>query len=64
MIYRRLPAFLVATVDKFAALPWVGPSGVLLGGANRYDHDGFYGPAELGRGKRLSQPLAPPDLII
>jgi len=23
-IYRRLPAFLIATVDKFAALPWVG----------------------------------------
>ena len=23
-IYRRLPAFLVATVDKFATLPWVG----------------------------------------
>ena len=23
-IYRRLPAFLIATVDKFATLPWVG----------------------------------------
>ena len=23
-IYRRLPAFLIATVDKFASLPWVG----------------------------------------
>lgn len=64
MIYRRLPAFLVATVDKFASLPWVGPSGVLLGGADHYDNNGFYGPAERGRGKRLSQPLAPPDLII
>ena len=26
-IYRRLPAFLVATVDKFATLPWVGAVG-------------------------------------
>jgi hypothetical protein len=24
-IYRRLPAFIVATVDKFASLPWVRP---------------------------------------
>ena len=23
-LYRRLPAFLIATVDKFASLPWVG----------------------------------------
>ena len=23
-IYRRLPCFLIATVDKFAGLPWVG----------------------------------------
>ena len=29
-IYRRLPAFLIATVDKFASLPWMGPSGGLL----------------------------------
>ena len=33
-LYRRLPAFLIATVDKFASLPWVGESGALLGGAN------------------------------
>lgn len=63
-IYRRLPAFLIATVDKFAALPWIGPSGALLGGADRYDATGFYGAAEPKRGKPLGQPLAPPDLII
>ena len=26
-IYRRLPAFLIATVDKFASLPWVAHTG-------------------------------------
>ncbi len=63
-LYRRLPAFLIATVDKFASLPWVGPSGVLLGGADRCDATGFYGPAEPRMGRRLEAPLAPPDLVI
>src|SRR5262249_34963273 len=36
-LYRRLPAFLIATVDKFASLPWVGQAGALLGGADRCD---------------------------
>lgn len=31
-IYRDRPAFLIATADKFAALPWTGDSGRLLGG--------------------------------
>lgn len=63
-LYRRLPAFLIATVDKFASLPWVGQSGALLGGADRADGKGFYGAAEPGRGTRLSAPLGPPDLVI
>ena len=63
-LYRRLPAFLIATVDKFASLPWVGQAGVLLGGAERYDGAGFYGGAEPGKGSRLPAPLPPPDLII
>lgn len=63
-LYRRLPAFLIATVDKFAALPWEGPSGALLGGADRYDSEGFHGPASAGSGKRLDAPLPPPDLVI
>ena len=63
-LYRRLPAFLIATVDKFASLPWVGPSGALLGGADRGDPHGFYGPAEPGRGRPLAAPLPPPDLIV
>lgn len=63
-IYRRLPAFLIATVDKFASLPWVAHSGMLLGGAERANTHGFYGPADPREGNRLSAPLPPPDLII
>jgi len=63
-LYRRLPAFVVATVDKFATLPWVGESGALLGGDDRYDAHGFYGPAEPRHGKPLTTPLPPPDLVI
>jgi hypothetical protein len=63
-LYRRLPAFLIATVDKFASLPWVGQAGALLGGAERHDASGFYGAAEPGKGTRLAQPLPPPDLVI
>lgn len=63
-LYRRLPAFLIATVDKFAALPWEGPAGALLGGAERHDSEGFYGPAATGRGSPLDSPLPPPDLVI
>jgi len=63
-IYRRLPAFLIATVDKFANLPWVGESAGLFGRVQRYDKDGFYGPSKPGRGRPLSGPLPPPDLVI
>ena len=63
-IYRRLPAFVIATVDKFAALPWTAATGKLLGGADRYDAAGFYGAADRGRGGRLERPLPPPDLVI
>lgn len=65
-IYRRLPAFLIATVDKFAGLPWVGPAGAFFGHVDRTDEWGFYGAAEPGRGRRLwnGQTLLPPDLIV
>ena len=63
-IYRRLPAFLIATVDKFASLPWMGPSGGLLGGADRFDGRGFYGATDSERATRLPAPLLPPDLVI
>jgi hypothetical protein len=66
-IYRRLPAFLIATVDKFAALPWVGETGAFFGHVDRFkDGIGFYGAAEPGEGQPLgnSWSLDPPDLII
>ena len=63
-IYRRLPCFIIATVDKFASLPWIGESGKLFGWVDRYDSEGFYGPTELGKGKDLGGPLPPPGLII
>jgi hypothetical protein len=63
-IYRRLPCFIISTVDKFASLPWVGETGTLFGKVDRYDQDGFYGPTQPGRGRTLGGYLAPPDLII
>ena len=64
-IYQRLPAFLIATVDKFASLPWEAKTGKLLGGADRHDERGFYGAAEPASiGAKLPQPLPPPDLVI
>ncbi len=63
-IYRRLPAFLIATVDKFASLPWTAQTGALLGGADRYDEAGFYGAADPRRGRPLGRSLPGPDLVI
>jgi hypothetical protein len=64
-IYRRLPCFLIATVDKFAAMPWTGPVGAFFGRVDRYDRQGFYGPCQPGAGLPLpAAPLPPPDLVI
>ena len=66
-IYRRLPAFLIATIDKFASLPWEGEPGAFFGHVDRFDPDvGFYGASEPGQGRRLDNgwALDPPDLII
>lgn len=66
-IYRRLPAFVIATVDKFAGLPWLGEAGAFFGHVDRSDQWGFYGANDsradgtpLGNHHRLD----PPDLII
>ena len=65
-IYRRLPCFIIATVDKFAGLPWVGQVGAFFGRVSRYDPKaGFFGPCDNAQG--AASPggrLLPPDLII
>ena len=65
-IYRELPCFLIATVDKFAALPWVGKTGLLLGkNVTHHNEYGFYGPgAKPPDARALPSPLLPPDLIL
>jgi hypothetical protein len=67
-IYRRLPAFLIATVDKFAGLPWLAESGAFFGHVDRFTEKiGFYGAADSPRdGKPLDNgwSLDPPDLIV
>jgi hypothetical protein len=64
-IYRRLPCFMIATVDKFAAIPWTGEVGCFFGRVQRYNREGFYGPCAPGAGQPLPvERLPPPDLII
>ena len=63
-IYRRQPAFMIATIDKFASVPWEGRAGAFFGHVERYDQSGFYGAAEPGGGTRLGGELRPIDLII
>jgi len=64
-IYRRLPCFLIATVDKFAAMPWTGEVGGFFGRVDRVDSEGFYGPCDPTAGRPLPvDRLPPPDLVI
>ncbi len=64
-IYRRLPCFLIATVDKFAAMPWTGEVGGFFGRVDRVDAEGFYGPCHPTTGRPLPvNRLPPPDLIV
>ncbi|MDA0841195.1 MAG: DISARM system helicase DrmA [Planctomycetota bacterium] len=64
-IYRRLPCFIIATVDKFANLPWIGRTGGLFGKVERFDKEGFYGRCDPGIGTAIpGGELPAPDLII
>jgi hypothetical protein len=63
-VYRRVPCFVIATVDKFASLPWVGASGALLGGADRHDAAGFYGPWQPDTGHKLQMIVETPARCI
>ena len=78
-IYRRLPTLLIATVDKFAQMPWNGEVQMLFGQVNgRCERHGFRSP-EIedtrfppedqerpagGQDASTMPPLRPPDLII
>lgn len=76
-IYRRLPTLLIATVDKFAQMPWKGPVQMLFGRISGYcDRHGFRSPdladSDHHKATRLHPAshtvshlqLRPPDLII
>jgi hypothetical protein len=76
-IYRRLPAMMIATVDKFAQMPWKGETQMLFGRVNgRCPRHGFRSPeikdadSHPPKGDQPSAKTAtvsglrPPDLII
>ncbi|WP_242392206.1 DISARM system helicase DrmA [Anaeromyxobacter oryzisoli] len=77
-IYRLLPSMVVATVDKFAQMPWNGTIQMLFGHVDgRCSRHGFRSPGiedsdshpaagRLGpaRTEPIERPLRPPDLII
>ncbi len=71
-IYKELPSFVVATVDKFALMPWRGEVGKLLGRAHSMKtiRDGiahFYSAMD-GDADKTNAPLGaglvPPELIV
>jgi hypothetical protein len=77
-IYRRLPTMLIATVDKFAQMPWNGAVQMLFGQVNGVcSRHGFRSPSLEDKDSHpkskggsppakttLHPPLRPPDLII
>jgi len=65
-IYQEPPSFLVATVDKFAMLPWRGDAGMLFGRATHIDEKRVYGVMDKAPkgAKPLPDGLLPPELIV
>jgi hypothetical protein len=65
-VYRELPSFLVATVDKFAMLPWRGETGMLFGRALARQGRRFFGPLDAvpKAAEALPAGLVPPELIV
>ncbi len=65
-IYRELPSFLIATVDKFAMMPWRGETAMLFGRATHVHNGRFFGPLDKPpRGsKPLHDGLKPPEIIV
>ncbi len=77
-IYRRLPTLLIATVDKFAQMPWKGETQMLFGAVDGHcERHGFRSPEladadshpargalPAARTVERDRRLRPPDLII
>lgn len=76
-IYRRLPSLLIATVDKFAQMPWNGRTAMLFGQVDGYcERHGYRSPEIEDSNSHPRKgahppartlpmgPLRPPDLII
>jgi len=76
-IYRKCPTVIIATVDKFARLPWDEKTGLLFGNADRYcERCGYVAKGEehvrrhnkagnLPRAEVISvKPFYPPELIV
>ncbi|PRQ04291.1 hypothetical protein ENSA5_09400 [Enhygromyxa salina] len=67
-LYRELPCFVVATVDKFAMLPWRGDTGLLFGRVTHRDASCYYGPAtpasSVPKSAKAIPGLLPPELIV
>ena len=76
-VYRLLPALVIATVDKFARMPWEGRVQALFGQVSRRcERHGYLTPGEEHAGSHPRrgalpavtvtpcEPLRPPDLII
>ncbi len=65
-IYQDVPCFVVATVDKFAMMPWRGDAGMLFGRTTHVDDERAYGvmhePPSAARS--LPEGLLPPELIV
>jgi len=65
-IYEEVPSFIVATVDKFAMMPWRGDAGMLFGRATHLDDNRAYGVMESvpASARPLPEGLLPPELIV
>lgn len=65
-IYQELPDFLIATVDKFAMMPWYAETGMLFGRVSHVDERRAYGvmnqPAK--GATALPEGLLPPELVV
>ncbi len=67
-VYRELPSFLVATVDKFAMVPWRAEAGLLFGRVHSREGRRFFGtpdsPTAARSAEVLPEGLRPPELIV